>query len=137
MPATQSKIKSGTLTLGSGPALAVHTQASNVVISPKTSDGGDALELVSGEVLAGDGTTEWTLKVKLIQDFDDPEGVINYSWDNEGETVPYSWQPNADAPTYTGTLRVDPIEVGGDAGKRLDVEVEWILTGKPTRTFPA
>lgn len=135
----QSKLKNGTLTLGAdGPGqCVVHTQASNVRITPKTNDGGDALELLDGTVLTGDATTDWSLIVKAIQDFDDPAGFQNWTWDNLGEEHPYEWTPNADAPTYSGTLRVDAAEVGGDVGKRLDHELELKLTGKPVRTFPA
>lgn len=136
MPATQSKLKNGTLTLGGVGGLSAHTQASNVRITTKEGNAGDSLELLSGEVLSGDATVEYALAIKVVQDFDDPDGVINWSWDHAGESVAFSWQPNPDAPTYAGVARVVPIEVGGDVAKRLDVDAEWALAGKPVRTFP-
>jgi hypothetical protein len=133
----ESKQRNGTLTLG-GTFTAVAGQASNVVISPKHNDGGDALELLDGTTLTGDGTTDWTLKGKAVQDWSDPAGFTEYTWDNDGDEVAYEWQPMGVAgPKYSGTVRVKALEVGGDVGKRLEHEFEWPLTGKPNVTRPA
>lgn len=140
MAVTESKLKSGTFTIGAaspGPQLIVATQAANVRIIPNTSEDGDPLELLSGDVLAADATTEWQLAAGLIQDFTDPAGVIAYSWDHAGETVPFVWAPaGALGPSYAGNVVVRPLEVGGDVNKRLENELEWVITAQPTVTYP-
>ena len=135
MTATLSKQRLGTLTLGAAPALTVHTQAINIALTRKARGGGDALELVSGEVLSADETVDWTMKIKLLQDFTNSTGVQAYSWANDGIQVAYSWKPNPAGPTYSGTLTITAIDVGGDAGKRLDADVEWTCTAKPVVTY--
>lgn len=133
---TESKLKNGTFTIGSTP-LAMATQAANVRIVPETSEDGDPLELLSGDVLAADATTTWTLAARMIQDFTDPAGLIAFSWDEAGETVPFTWAPNgATGPSYAGNVVVRPLEVGGDVNRRLENELEWVITAKPTVTYP-
>lgn len=139
MPITESKIKSGSLILGAGEteSAVFNTQATNVSLSPKSKDAGEPVEVLDGSQLASDATTEWSLKAKAIQDFTDPAGLQSYSWDHDGETVPYIWKPAGNAgPSFAGNVRVGALEVGGDVAKRLDVDVEWQLTGKPAKTFP-
>lgn len=133
MPATQSKVRNGTLTLDG--TLAVHTQARNVEIKGKTSGADDPVELVSAELLAGDAKREYTLNFKMIQDFDDPNGVIAFAWENEGEVVPVTWKPNPAGPTWAGNVVVEIIDSGGDAGKRVESDVSWKFTAKPTLTY--
>ena len=136
---TESKLKAGSLILdAAGAAFAKFaTQATNVAITPETKDEGDPVETLDGSTIAADAVTTWTLKAKSIQDFTDPEGLQAYSWENENETVSYTWKPNgASGPTYAGNVRITPLEIGGDVNKRNDVDIEWALTGKPTVTYP-
>lgn len=139
MTVYESKLKTGTLVLGAaspGPQLTVHTQASNVRITPEREEDGDPLELLSGDVLAADSVSTWTLAANILQDFDNEAGVIAYSWEHDGETVPFEWQPNATAPTYTGNVVVEALEVGGDVNRRNFSDLEWSITAKPTVTYP-
>lgn len=131
-----SRLKSGTLTID-GHAFA--SQATNVRLVPKTDSGGDPLEVLSGDTTTADDETTWSLVVRAVQDFDDPAGFVNFSLTNAGDEVPYSWKPNsgADTPTFTGTVKVRPLEVGGDVNKRLTTDAEWPCTAAPTVTYPA
>jgi len=140
MTATQSKQRQGLLTLDPavGDLLEVGVQARHVKITPKTKNGDEPVELLSGEFLADDATTTYTLAVKSIQDFTNPNGVQAFAWNHDGETMPFTWKPaGAAGPTYAGNLTVRSIEVGGDVGKRLEVDVEWECTAKPVLTYPA
>lgn len=131
-----SRLKSGTLTID-GHAFA--SQATNVRLVPKTDSGGDPLEVLSGDTTTADDETTWSLVVRAVQDFDDPAGFVNFSLTNAGDEVPYSWKPNngVDTPTFTGTVKVRPLEVGGDVNKRLTTDAEWPCTAAPTVTYPA
>lgn len=126
----QSKQRNGTLMLGG--TLQVNAQTKNVKISAKISGAGDSLELLSGDILSGDGETEWTLSGSAIQDWSDPAGLTQFSWDNHDQDVAFTWAPaGANGPTYAGTCHVVALDVGGDVGKRLEHDFEWACSGKP------
>lgn len=134
MPIIQSKLKNGTLTIG-GTSFA--TQASNVTLTPDTSEDGDTLEVLSGDTILPEERTAWTLNLGLIQDFTSPAGLIQYSYDNAGDVVAFSWKPDgADAFTVTGSVKVRPIELGGDVGARLTTSAEWPCQGTPVFANP-
>jgi len=132
MPVKVSKLKTGTLTLD---AIAFATQATNVrLVPPDQPSGDDAGEVLSGDPLPAESEESWTLAIAVVQDFDDVAGIINFSWVNQGEVVPYSWKPNATGPTFTGTVTIWPLELGGEVNKRLGADAEWKLGEKPVRT---
>lgn len=133
MPITQSKLKTGALVLDVGGAAMAKfaTQATNVVIAPETKEDGEPVETLDGSTIAAQSTTTWKLKAKAIQDFTDPAGLQAYSWENAGDTVPFSWTPTAGGPVFTGNVVIAPLEIGGDVNKRTDVDVEWVIVSKP------
>lgn len=134
MTIRQSKLKAGVLTVD-GKAFA--SQATSVRIVPKSKEDGDSLEVLSGEVTGGDVKTEYQLVISSIQDFDDPAGFQLTSWDLDGQIVDFTWQPNQTSGTWSGEVLVTPVEIGGKVNTRLDVDAEWTIPTKPTRTAPA
>lgn len=135
MPPKESRLKSGTLTLG---GVAFATQATNVSIKPDYDEQGDQLEVLSGDVLTPDEVGTYSLNITAIQDFDEPDGFVAFSWNNELEVVPYVWEPSgATGPSYSGQVKVKAVEVGGDVNKRLDTQVEWPCEGRPVVVYPA
>lgn len=131
MPIVESRLKGGTLTLD---ALSFATQATNVRLSPSTDETGDPLEVLSGETITAEDQTTWALNIQGVQDFDDVAGFVAFAFDNANELVPYSWKPSAASPTFSGMVRVRPVEIGGDVNQRLTTEAEWPCSAKPTRT---
>lgn len=131
MPITESKLKGGTLTLD---ALPFATQATNVRLVPETEEQGEAVEVLSGDALAGDEVTNWTLVIEAIQDFDDPAGFSKFCFDNAGDAVPFAWDPNATGPSFTGSVKIRAIEVGGPVNTRNSAEVELPVVGTPVWT---
>lgn len=135
---TVSKQKNGvfTLTAPNGEPVAFQCQQRNVrIVPPEVGD--DAIE----EVLDGtpleseDQEKPWKLAFTAVQDFTNDEGFIVYSWDHQNEVNTFTWQPvGPTGPTYTGSVKVSALTVGGDINKRLDSEAEWPCTGKPVRT---
>lgn len=132
MPITDSRLKEGTLTLD---AVAFATQATNVRLTPSTDEVGDRVEVLSGDVDEPEDETTWSLVIDAVQDFDDDAGLINFALQNAGDVVAYSWKPNAGAPTYTGTVKVRPVEIGGDVATRNLTSAEWPCQQKPTATY--
>lgn len=133
MPITESRLKNGTLTLD---ALPFQTQTHNVTLDPKTDERGDSLEVLSGDTITPDDESTWTLHIEAVQDFDDETGFVAFALDRAGDVVPYSWKPNATSPTFTGTVRVRPVAIGGDVNARNSTTAEWPCQEAPTPTYP-
>lgn len=133
MPITESRLKAGLLTID-GQQFA--TQATNVRLVPRTDDRGDTLEVLSGDTITPDEQTSWSLVIVAVQDFDEPAGFLNYALANAGEVVAYTWRPSAAGVSYAGTVKVRPLEIGGDVNARLTSDAEWACQQAPTPTYP-
>lgn len=124
---TESKLDTGTLTIG-GTEFAA--QASAVKIVPSRESNGDPLPLLDGTTLAADSTRGDVLQITAVQDFTNPAGLQHYSWVHDGETVAFTWTPNGAAnDTFTGSVSVKALEVGGEVRTRLSVDAEWACVG--------
>lgn len=130
MPITESRLKSGTLTLDAVPFA---TQATSVRLVPSTDEVGDPIEVLSGDETGTDDETTWALVITAIQDFDDVDGFVRFALDNANTKVPFIWRPNNTSTNqFTGTVKVRPVEIGGDVNRRLTTDAEWPLDGAPT-----
>lgn len=136
---TESKLRNGSLTLGTSPTqVDFATQASNVKITPEYDEEGDPLELLDGGTLQPEVKRTDKLNIEAVQDFTDVAGFVNYTWLHDLELVDFTWQPTgATGPTYTGKVTVRAVEVGGDVGKRAMTSAEWTIQGKAVRTEAA
>lgn len=138
---TQSKLKSGSLTLA---GVDFSCQPTNVTITPPdspssgSSSSSSSTEVLCGNILSDDsgGKSSWRLTFTSIQDFEDPDGLINYSWENQEVEVPFVWAPmGSTGPSFSGTVQVWPLLLGGDVNTRLTSDAEWTITsGMPART---
>lgn len=117
----ESRLGSGVLTLD-GDDYA--KQATEVRLTPSVQAAGDKLETLSGAFLAGAESYDWTLNLGFIQDFDDPIGLVNTLRDRAGQVVQFVWQPNGTGPSFGGTVRIRPTEIGGGVNVRLTGSVE-------------
>ena len=129
-----SKLKTGTLTFEAQPFAC---QMTNVTITPDYKDDGDAVETLCGDTIAADTVRTDTLKITAIQDFDDPDGFIAYTWANDLTTVAFSWKPSATSPTYSGNVQIRALPVGGDVNSRLTSDAEFTIVGATVVTYPA
>lgn len=138
MAVVESKLKAGKLLLGTAPGVEYACQQTNVRIVPTHNEDGDEVETLCGDILTAATTTSWAMQGTSIQDWDTTGGVsfVQYSWQNDNVTVPFSWQPNAGASTLTGNVTVRALEIGGDVNKRITTDFDWPLTGKPTAVWP-
>jgi hypothetical protein len=108
-------------------------QASAVRLTPDVSSEDGTPTLATPDP-APNSTIAWHLNVDAIQDFDDPAGLVNYLMDNALAEVPFTWTPNTDGgTTYSGTVQIVPMEVGGDVAVQIVTSVELPVIGEPTR----
>jgi hypothetical protein len=130
---TESKLKNGTLTLGTSPAVPFACQATNVRLVPSANETGDEVETLCGDKIGAETKTSWTLAGTSIQDFTDADGFVLYCFEHDLEIVAYSWTPNPEGPTWSGTVEIRALEMGGDVNSRLTTDWEWkIKEDKPT-----
>lgn len=132
MTIQESKLKSGVLAFGGATPIDFACQATNVRLSPSVDSSGDAVETLCGDTIAADSKTTWALSGTSIQDFDDPAGFVLFCFTQDLTSVPFTWQPNANAGTWSGTVQVRALEIGGDVNTRLTSDFEFPITGTPT-----
>jgi hypothetical protein len=136
MPIKSYKVGPGVLTLGATP-LDVSCQMTSCTITPTenvTTE--DAVHVLCGDTLPASDTVDYTyvLDGTLLQDLS-TGGVIDYTWTNAGDEVPFSYIPNSDEDAeVAGTVRVIPLAVGGDVTTRPTSDLGWAIIGTPTFT---
>jgi hypothetical protein len=132
---TDSRQGVGTLKLGdaaTGVDFAAQTSAVKLTPSVNSEDGTPTLAVPKPAALT---TITWALNLSAIQDWEDPEGLVNYLMDHALDEVAFSWEPLTGAgPTFEGTVQIVPMEVGGDVAVQVVTDVELPLVGEPTRT---
>ena len=134
MPIIDSRVRNGTLTLD---AVAFECQARTITITPSHTQE-DGVETLCGESTAPALTTQWALNITAIQDFTDAAGFVNATWENNGTSVPFTWCPGDEdvEPTFSGTVQVRAVELGGEVAAQLTTDAEFPIVGVPTRTEP-
>lgn len=132
MPIVDSRLGPGTLTLG-GTDYGV--QVSNVKLTPSTdiTDGTKTLGVSDPDPVVAD--PKWELSGTAIQDFDDDGGFVEFCRANAGDSVAFSWVPNATGPSYAGNCTVIAVEIGGDVGTQITTDFTFPVTGQPTVTY--
>lgn len=130
-----SRVKSGSLKIGpTATAKDFSCQPTAISIVPTVNQAGDPVEVLCGDTLAAASTTTWALVFTAIQDFDDPEGLLTYAFDNDGTEQDFEWKPSATSPTFSGKVTVQALTIGGDVAVRITTDATWPITGKPVKT---
>ncbi|MFS0289136.1 hypothetical protein ACL1FZ_08560 [Corynebacterium striatum] len=97
-------------------------------------DKGDALLVLSGDTIPGDRTYAWKLSATTYQSLKEG-GIIDYSWNNAGKTVPFEFKPkDGIESTVTGSVVIDPVTLGGEVGTKPTSDFEWEIVGTPKLT---
>lgn len=100
----------------------------------------DPVVVLCGDSVPGARTYAYHISGTLYEDLELPSGIVYYTWDHPGETVPFTFIPSDEAtgPTVTGELIIDPLDIGGDtAGENMTSDFDWSCVGKPLVTPPA
>lgn len=141
MPITSYKNIDGTMTLGASDLdVAAQVISAAVVPSEKVKET-DPIPVLSGEELEGSSSSSlsYRLKGKFLQD-GGAAGVVAFSWTNAGDEVEFVLKPNdASAASITGTVRIVPLQIGGDVSKTdpAQSDFDWVIIGTPTPTWDA
>jgi hypothetical protein len=143
MAITESRLKDGTLKLGTTPTtISFECQVTNARINSSYDDDGDAVETLCGDQIpAGRKLSGRSLAGTFIQDWTAPaaESITDFCFVHDLEEMAFEYAPaGATGPTLTGTLRIEvPAETyGGDVNARITSDFEWSLTAPLVRTPP-
>ncbi len=129
-----SRLKGGTLVLDAVPFA---KQQTDVALTPSVAEEGERVEVLSGAVIEPDEVTSWTLDLSSIQDFNDPQGFVEFSRANAGQIVSFAWLPNqVGAPTYSGMVRVRAVKIGGPVATRNSSDTSWPVIGDYDTEYP-
>lgn len=131
MPLQSYVVGPGTLKFGDvGSEQAIECQITSAVVAWDV-DAEDDVPLLCGEVAAGDEIFTATISGNLFQDLS-TGGIVEWSWTNKGAEMPVEFIPStAEAKKITGTVKVRPIDIGGDAKAKARSDFEWPFVGEP------
>lgn len=132
MPAEHHRLGPGRLALGeTGTPTDFSAQSINTKLSPEVNEE-DAVAVLSGEEIDGDDTINWKLSGTLNQTYE-RAGLIHWCFTNALKKVPFEFIPNSEESDYgwRGTVKVVPLEVGGDVKKKNTTEYEFKVIGSP------
>jgi hypothetical protein len=141
MPIVSYKNIDGTMTLGASDLdVAAQVTSAAVVPSEKVKET-DPKPVLSGDELAGSSSASllFRLKGKFLQD-GGAAGVVAFSWENAGDEVEFTLKPNdASSASVTGTVRIVPLQIGGDVSKTdpSESDFDWQIIGTPVPTWDA
>jgi len=130
---TVRKLGPGSLAIGAvGSSVDFAPRCTSAKIVPKV-DTSDDVPVLDGSTVAGDRTYSATLEATVYQDdlYPGPGGLVDFSWANRGLQVPATYTPYAGGRAITGELIVDPLEIGGDVGKKNTSDLKWAFVGFP------
>lgn len=132
MPPTVRKLGPGVLTVGAvGSPQDFSNRCTAVTIKwgVKTEDD---VPTLAGTTEAGDRTYTATLEANVFQDDMADGGLIDYTWTNKGTVQPFVYTPYADGgKSITGEVVIDPLDVGGEVGKKNKSDIKWGCVGEP------
>jgi hypothetical protein len=135
MPLIDSRLGPGTLKFGT--TTDVSYQASSVRLVPDVNET-DGTPTLAVPQPAPDAKVTWTLQGTVIQDFTDAASFVNWCSDNALSEETFEFVPvTAATPLkYAGTVKVYPVEIGGDAGVQVTTDFSMPIVGAITRTDP-
>lgn len=125
------KLGPGALAVGEAGStidLAVRCRAAKIVPGVDTEDD---TPLLDGSVSAGDRTYTATLEATLEQDDLEDGSVVAFSWEHRGEQLPATFTPYNGGKSVVGELIIDPMDIGGDVGKKNTSDIKWAFVGFP------
>lgn len=136
MPVRSTTLGPGVLELGeTGTMMDFSCQVTSVTVEVEA-DREDPTPTLCGDNLVGETTYTGTLEATIVQDLD-RDGVVAWSWENKGRTVPIRFVPNQVAGAeITGSIVVDPMSIGGDVKVKNTSDVSWAFAGEPVLSWP-
>jgi hypothetical protein len=137
MPIVESKLRSGTLELGTAPGTDYACQVTAIALVTSNSEE-DGVETLGCGKTAPEITQNPGARVhSSSRTGTKTAGIVEWSWTNNLTEQDFLWTPNASAVTFAGVVKVTRIDPGGDVGVRITSDVSWTVVGDVTPTGAA
>ena len=122
------KLGPGELKIG-GEELDISCQMTEVKVTWDVDEDDPTLTLCGG-TMPGDVNYQAKLEGEAFQDLTEG-GIIDYTWKNRGQVKTVSFTPTVGKAKITGSVIIQPIELGGDVGKKNTSNIEFRFAGDP------
>ena len=122
------KLGPGELKIG-GDELDISCQMTEVKITWDI-DEDDAVPVLCGGTMPGDTTYQAKLEGEAYQDLTEG-GIVEYTWKNRGEIKSVTFTPTTGKAKITGSIVIQPLELGGEVGKKNTSDIEFSFSGDP------
>ena len=133
MPIQSYLLGPGTLKLGTAGAFDVSAQVRACKVTPsETVTRVEAVPVLSGDELPASESATISSKLEgtFLQALE-ANGIVDYTWTNAGLEKDFEFVPSTDGDrVVSGTVRIVPIELGGDVSKtaRPESPFSWSIT---------
>ncbi|WP_394938821.1 hypothetical protein [Psychromicrobium sp. YIM B11713] len=127
----------GTLNIGpSGSYQNWSSQVRSCQVETETNTG-EKIHVLSGEQIVGGTSYDSKLTGTLLQDFGQPNSIVEYSYTAAGTTVNFEFVPStSNGKKITGQLVMQPVaQIGGDVEDNntpVETDFEFTILGTPT-----
>ena len=130
---TAHKLGPGTLKFGdTGSAQEFASHVTTCTISPSFNEEDPIPTLSGDQFVDGDATFEGTISGEFLQEYT-VAGLVKWTWDHNGETVPFVFTPRTDAElSWKGQCVIRPVNVGGEVKTANTAEFEFRVLELPT-----
>lgn len=130
---TAHKLGPGTLKFGeTGSEQEFASHVTTCTISPSFNEEDPIPTLSGDQFVDGDATFEGTISGEFLQEYT-VEGLVKWTWDNNGQTVPFVFTPRTDAElSWKGQCVIRPVNVGGEVKVANTAEFEFRVLELPT-----
>lgn len=125
------KLGPGELKIG-GDELDISCQMTEVKITWDI-DEDDAVPTLCGGTMPGDTTYQAKLEGEAYQDLT-KGGILEYTWKKRGEIKSVTFTPTTGTAKITGSVVIQPLELGGEVGKKNTSDIEFSFAGDPVFT---
>lgn len=108
------------------------TSISNITMTPTATS--IVWSGVGGNTLTDTSSATWAAAITFAQDFETPNSLSQFLFDNEGATFPFYFRPrNGVGMAYTGVVTITPGAIGGAVNTINESTVTLGLSSKPTQ----
>ena len=130
---TAHKLGPGTLKFGdTGSEQEFASHVTTCTISPSFNEEDPIPTLSGDQFVDGDATFEGTISGEFLQEYT-VAGLVKWTWDHNGETVPFVFTPRTDAElSWKGQCVIRPVNVGGEVKTANTAEFEFRVLELPT-----
>lgn len=107
------------------------TSISNITMTPTAAS--ITWSGVGGNTVTDTSSATWAAAITFAQDFETPNSLSQFLFDNEGATFPFYFRPRSGVGlAYTGTVTITPGAIGGAVNTINESTVTLGLSGRPT-----